>query len=661
MQNNSFQSEYPKILAPAGDQNSFLAAIAAGADAIYCGLKAFSARMGAHNFTIDELSRLTALAHLKNIQVFVAFNVMIKPAEIGPAGHLIGQLQQQVRPDGLIVQDLALPAVARKAGFKGKIMLSTLANVSFAKALGMLPQTLGVSGVVLPRELSVDEIKAAAKGCPGDLDLEVFVHGALCYAVSGRCYWSSYLGGKSGLRGRCVQPCRRLYTAGKEARRYFSCNDLSIDVLVKVLKEIPQVRMWKIEGRKKGPHYVYYTVSAYRMLRDRGRDPKLRRSAVQLLEMALGRQGTHYNFLSQRPQNPLKTDGRTGSGLFLGTLKGAAKGSYLVPRLGLLAGDTLRIGFEDAPGHRVQRLGRHVPAGGRLHLKPSRMQKAPKAMPVFLIDRREQALQEQLTALEKELREVAHSPGPPKIEPIVFPAKRVTRDRAVATYPVYRRLKGSSAKGATGVWLSTETVKTAGSARKQKQWWWLPPVIWPDEEDQWQKLINQLVRKQQRQFVLNAPWQVGFFRNPAALNLWAGPFCNAANGVAAAGLERLGFKGVIVSPELDQTALAQLPEQSPLPAGVVIYGNWPLCVSRIYPEGVKTVASFQSPRGETAWSRRYGQNTWLYPNWLLDLRKHKKALIKAGYAQFVELVEPVPRAVKIKQRPGLWNWQVGLK
>ena len=114
-----------------------------------------------------------------------------------------------------------------------------------------------------------------AAQCPDDLGLEVFVHGALCYAVSGRCYWSSYLGGKSGLRGRCVQPCRRFYHQKSQNGRFFSCYDLSIDVLVKVMLDIPAIHAWKIEGRKKGPHYVYYTTRAYQLLRDYARkDPQ---------------------------------------------------------------------------------------------------------------------------------------------------------------------------------------------------------------------------------------------------------------------------------------------------------------------------------------------------------------------------------------------------
>ncbi len=133
-----------------------------------------------------------------------------------------------------------------------------------------------------------------AEACPKDLDLEIFVHGALCHCVSGRCYWSSYLGGKSGLRGRCVQPCRRLYTQGKQqSERLFSCSDLSLDVLTKPLLSMPKVAAWKIEGRKKGPHYVFYTVKAYQMLRDNPNDAKIKRLRTSLIRRLATNKSLH--------------------------------------------------------------------------------------------------------------------------------------------------------------------------------------------------------------------------------------------------------------------------------------------------------------------------------------------------------------------------------
>ncbi|MCP4021625.1 MAG: U32 family peptidase, partial [Desulfobacteraceae bacterium] len=273
----------PHILAPAGDKNSFLAAMAAGADAIYCGLKIFSARMEADNFSIEELSRLSKLAKQHHIKLYIAFNSIIKEGEQEKAFKILNKLVQHVDVDALIVQDLAMISLARKSGFKGEFHLSTLGNMTFPIGMETVKQ-MGFSKLVLPREMTIDEIKEMADQAPKGLDLEVFIHGALCYGISGRCYWSSWFGGKSGLRGRCVQPCRRMYLQKGQNKRFFSCMDFSVDVLAKILKEVPCVTTWKIEGRKKSPHYVYYTVKAFQMLRD---DPKLKKEALGFLDYAM--------------------------------------------------------------------------------------------------------------------------------------------------------------------------------------------------------------------------------------------------------------------------------------------------------------------------------------------------------------------------------------
>jgi putative protease len=287
MHNNTKPS--PLILAPAGSRASFLAAIAAGADAVYCGLKSFSARMEADNFTMEELAPLVKFAHGKGIKVFITLNSLVKPDESEICGKILDQLEKHVKPDAIIIQDLAFAALARQTGFSGEIHLSTLANASFPQGLKKAVKDYGIKKVVIPRELNIDEIKEMSAACPEDASLEIFLHGALCYGVSGRCFWSSYLGGKSGLRGRCVQPCRRIYSQKNQKERFFSCQDLSVDVLAKTLLTIPEISTWKIEGRKKGPHYVYYTVSAYRLLRDQGDNPEMKKKALSYLEQALGR------------------------------------------------------------------------------------------------------------------------------------------------------------------------------------------------------------------------------------------------------------------------------------------------------------------------------------------------------------------------------------
>ena len=214
----------PEILAPAGDRASFLAALAGGADAVYMGLKHFSARMQADNFSTSELSRMVELANAEQRRVYVAFNTLVKTDDLPAAGRLLARLARDVRPHGIIIQDPGLIRLARDAGYEGGIFLSTLANLTHPKAL-LAARLLGADRVILPRELSIDEIRQTAEACPQGLELEIFVHGALCWCVSGRCYWSSYMGGKSGLRGRCVQPCRRVYNQRGHSGRVFSSHD----------------------------------------------------------------------------------------------------------------------------------------------------------------------------------------------------------------------------------------------------------------------------------------------------------------------------------------------------------------------------------------------------------------------------------------------------
>ena len=126
-------------------------------------------------------------------------------------------------------------------------------------------------------------------------------------------------------------------------------------------------------------------------------------------------------------------------------------------------------------------------------------------------------------------------------------------------------------------------------------------------------------------------------------------------------MKALGFAGAIVSPELGSKGYIQLARQRPLALGIVLSGNWPLCVSRTKAQSLKINESFNSPRGEAAWLARHGNDYWMYPNWKLDLRAHQKTLKQAGYSLFVHLNEPLPKKVKLKRRPGLWNWDLDLK
>ena len=704
--------ERPEILAPAGDVPSFLAGLAAGADAIYLGLKNFSARMQAENFGLTELSRLTDLAHASGARVYVAMNTLLKPDEPAQAFRLAARLARQVRPDGLIIQDLALLDLARQAGFEGGLFLSTLANLTHPQSL-LEARALGASRVILPRELSIDEIRLMGAACPEGLDLECFVHGALCSCVSGRCDWSSYMGGKSGLRGRCVQPCRRVYRQGGQGAaqalirqaapdalargrrpdgrperedvrsrreaprrspraasrpgkehegRWFSCQDLSLDVLVKTLRDVPHLVSWKIEGRKKGPHYVYHAVTAYRLLRDNPGDPQARKTAEEILQWALGRPVTRARFLPQKDNAPTAPDGQTSSGLLAGKVRIEPDGSVLLkPYFELLPQDYLRVGVEDERWHATLPVTRRVPKAGNLTLRLAK-HKTPRAgTPVFLIDRREAELMAILKTWQARLEAMPGRPSDPveALPVLPRPVKPAPRpDMFVHASQPQGRERG---RGRNALWLSPRSAEISRTLIS-RTCWWLPPVIWPEEEAPLLRAIQRLWRDGARQFVCNAPWQRGLFPQdlPPEADLMAGPFCNCANAPALGLLARMGFTAAFASPELPREEMLALPAQSPLPLGVVLAGFWPVGLSRFPLTGVKANEPFLSPKGEPFWARQYGGTLWIYPGWPLDLTAQRSTLAAAGYSFYAHMEENPPASLPALRRPGLFNWEGSL-
>ena len=664
----------PEILAPAGDSQCFLAALAAGADAIYLGLKNFSARMEAENFSLTELSSLCDLAHAEGTRVYITLNTLIKQEECHQCFRLIKRLEDQVHCDGLIIQDPAVLTLAREANFSGGLFLSTLANVTHPEILPSLP-ALGVSRVILPRELSLDEVRLMGEHCPDNLDLELFVHGALCYCVSGRCYWSSYLGGKSGLRGRCVQPCRRAYQTGlgkfqkatgrkRKASQFFSCQDLSLACVSKTLLSIPHLVSWKIEGRKKGPHYVYHCVAAYKLLRDHGQDAQASKQAQELLTMALGRPGTQARFLPKRQRIPTNPGGHTGSGLLLGTLLRSGGSLQLKPSTELKAKDFLRIGSEDQRWHETLRITRGSPAREAIPLPFRGRKLPPEGTPVYLIDRREKDLLQALSRFEKKLRQF---PGRKTIAcdiRLELPASRKSRRRpdmhVLSTIPQGRDNRAGS-RNMLALWLTAKSVEISRTVARRVVWW-LPPVVWPDESSQLGRFIQHLWRDGCRHFVANAPWQRAFFPEtlPEGADLVAGPFCNIANTFTLQILAEMGFKAAFISPELGKSDLLALPRRSPLPLGFVLAGFWPVGISRFGLLALKQNVPFSSPKGEVFWTRNYGQNTWIYPAWPLNLREKENELLAAGYAFFATLSENSPPLEGLPSRPGLFNWEQAL-
>lgn len=287
------EAALPELLAPAGGLDQMLAAIAAGADAVYAGLGGFNARVSAHGFTDDEFLRGCAVAHAHGVRVYVTLNVFVFDDELADAVAL-GAHAHELGADALIVADAGL-ACALRAVIPGvEIHLSTQAGAHSEGAVRLAADELGVERVTTARELAVDEIAAL---CATGVPIEVFCHGAICIGYSGACEFSALRRGRSAMRGDCTQPCRLAYDlvdeAGEsvvsvEGDRLLCPRDyLGIAYLPELVGA--GVASLKIEGRMKNPDYVFNVVRVWRRALDMLRDGTWDAAAVSALESELGR------------------------------------------------------------------------------------------------------------------------------------------------------------------------------------------------------------------------------------------------------------------------------------------------------------------------------------------------------------------------------------
>lgn len=256
------RSDRCELLMPAGGSTQFIAAVENGADAVYVGGKSFNARMNAGNFSDEELARAVDYAHLRNVKTYVTMNTLLTDEELAPA---LRQAQSYARMgvDALIIQDLGLGLVLRENLPDLPLHLSTQAGVYDAAGVQAAAE-LGYERVVLARELTLAEIeKAAATG----IEIEVFVHGALCICYSGQCQLSRAIGGRSGNRGGCAQPCRLPYSGAKQ-KYPLSPKDLCLLPEIGALVRAG-IASLKIEGRMKSAEYVAVVTAIYRKYLDR--------------------------------------------------------------------------------------------------------------------------------------------------------------------------------------------------------------------------------------------------------------------------------------------------------------------------------------------------------------------------------------------------------
>ena len=354
-----------EILSPAGSPEALRAAVCAGADAVYLGFGQFNARRGAKNFTRDEFAAAVAYCRLRGVKVYLTLNTLCSDRELDAAVDCAVQASQ-LGVDAALIQDMGLVRALRQAAPDLPLHASTQMSLHSLDGVKQAAD-LGMTRAVLARELSRRDIAYICEHSP--IEIEVFVHGALCMCYSGQCFMSSVIGGRSGNRGMCAQPCRLPYGWGDMADGHpLSLKDMSLAGHLKELQEMG-VASAKIEGRMKRPEYVYVVTRVYADALREGREPTP--EELSRLEQAFSRQGfTDGYFMGKKGPDMfgVREESAPPRELFAQAKAAYEKGEgpgvpvkfYALIR----PGEPVQVGVEDQEG-RVATAAGHIPDPAR--------------------------------------------------------------------------------------------------------------------------------------------------------------------------------------------------------------------------------------------------------------------------------------------------------
>lgn len=645
----------PEILAPAGSINVFEKALEAGADAVYIGAPALNARALARDFSLPEIMAMIEFAHSRGARLYLAANSLLKEAEIPQALETLAQLEE-MQPDALIIQDLGIYHLCRKYFPQLQLHASTLMGAHNSLAVKQF-EKMGFDRVVLARELTIREIKSIAGKTMAEL--EVFVHGALCFSYSGLCLFSSYHGGKSGLRGRCVQPCRRRYRW--EAKTWkpgylFSMNDLNAIDLVHQLADIG-IASFKIEGRLRSSHYVSSVVRAYRLVVDAAPgDEKTLAEAGEILQQAMGRKTSSGYFSSSQPKDLITPYHSGNIGLFLGragrnTSKGRVQLSLKQP---VQTGDRLRL-HQEKTGERTAFTLRNLVKDGRMVAQAARGENVILEVParvrqgdsLFKVDSREA----RETDKEESMLQPAEFDGAVKKIQAKIKQKIASVQNSLVARTGRKKKRtafsagkgGKQAQAGLPLYLRIDDLQLlklrlpfmpelflvalnrktfADLKRLQKQIkkvqhkiaWSLPPVIMEDDLDFYRQAVQQLLANNFRTWQLGHIGQRFLFPEKSRISLLGDFTLNVLNSQALFVLSAMRIKRVQAAVEIDKKNLADLSGSrsaaaSGVSLGLTLYGTPPLFTARLMADHFHYEQPFTSPKGERFVLRKGFQST----------------------------------------------------
>lgn len=586
-----------ELLAPAGSKESFAAALRGGADAVYLGIKAHNARVYAKNFSYFDLEVLLAHAHAQGKKVYVPFNTLVKQWEIGDIVASLSALER-LKPDALIVQDLGVARIAREYFPNLELHASTQAAVHNSQG-AMVLKEMGFKRIILARELSFSELKLISGR--SSIELEVFCHGALCFSLSGMCLFSSAIGGHSGNRGRCTQPCRRIWKGEEQKGYLFSPKDLELAEYLPKLRSLG-ISSIKIEGRMRSSDYVYRVVKAYRTLLDAKKEKynEALKEACDILAVDYARSKTSALFSGRDPGlfEPTKAQ---CLGLKIGTVTQSRKGflSVQVSR-DLRHGDRLRIADPTKDQTETLKVKEHTRRGDLYDL-PYTGQAFNAGAPVFLVgdsDSQERSFKKEINDLfdnHFESREQSAATLPKKPYAAILANKWKRTQEEARTERLWLRID-------TPGWLEMLPLQDANtdlvlslnrdnihaflksakdlSFPRERVLCEFTPYISQREFPDFRSAVEELTAIGFSRWVLNNVSQFKLFKEPPQ-ELVAGHFLYTWNAYAAAALKELGVSRFVLSWEddiLNIKELCRLALRGHL--SVYLYGHPPLSRSR---------------------------------------------------------------------------------
>ncbi len=703
----------PELLAPAGDRSALLAALDAGADAVYLGLRVLNARRLARNFDHEELAEVVAEAHRRGTRVYLTLNTDLAERELGIAARIL-HVAQHAEVDAVLVRDpalLALRPLFPKLSFHFSTQTAATSSADVQAAA-----VLGIDRVVLAREMTLAEIDAASR--VAGVETEVFVQGSLCFCVSGRCYLSSWIGGRSGNRGLCASPCRVPWTGSSRgskrppslpaAETPFSMRDLAAAAHVEQLTRAG-VAALKIEGRMKSAPWVWGAVSVYRAL--------LSGQSAESLTEAIGRLGAYSGreltagYLEGQRTELTGTFGRPAAeGLADRTAFESRSGGELpaglqtdtAPRRTEQEGEpgfSVHIEVGDSsvecrcrcagrterwqiPKTVVRRRHKAIPAGAiaehleNIELHGARAIAVTTNRPEYLLVPRaaNQLVDRVAAAVHRALRQRnrihqlrlpepvrrALAPGEPAPQNRFPLGSRPDRVRLeldrVQQFLRHQRVGEIVVEGA----LDGRLRLLRAVARKVHPIVALPAVFFEDDIPRLERLLETCRQLQLRVEVNN--WGGWYLARKYGVSMEGGPGLGVLNSLAGQVLGELGLDGVTVSVEADRRQMEAVTAALPVRCSIVVFGRPVLLVSRVeLSEEMIAGQVFSDRRRMRIRGRREG-GLWVFrPVEPFDLRGLHNERIRAAH-YVVDLVgadDPVAdfrRQVLRSDRPFRFNY-----